>query len=93
MWLAYMTSAAKISQAKPRFDVRQKFKGIRECGEALTSVFIGLLTGPHQTSSFDVSSSTMRLSEGERPVFAPEYAERAPEAVIAEPVSYTSASS
>jgi hypothetical protein len=44
-------------------------------------------------SFFDESSSTMRLSEGERPVFSPEYAERAPEDVIAEPVSYTRASS
>lgn len=35
----------------------------------------------------------MRLSEGERPVLAPEYAESAPDAVMAEPVSYTSASS
>lgn len=39
------------------------------------------------------SSFTMRLSEGERPVFAPEYADRAPEDVMAEPVSYTNASS
>ena len=62
-------------------------------GSALTSGFIGLLTGPHQISFFDESSSTMRLSEGERPVFSPEYAERAPEDVIAEPVSYTRASS
>lgn len=38
-------------------------------------------------SSFDESSSTMRLSEGERPVFSPEYAERAPDDVMAEPVS------
>lgn len=60
---------------------------------ALTSTVIGLLTGPHQTSPLDESSSTMRLSEGERPVLAPEYAERAPDAVIAEPVSYTRASS
>jgi hypothetical protein len=29
----------------------------------------------------------MRLSEGERPVLAPEYAESAPDAVMAEPVS------
>lgn len=29
----------------------------------------------------------MRLSKGERPVLAPEYAERAPDAVMAEPVS------
>lgn len=48
---------------------------------------IFLLTGPHQISLLDPSSSTMRLSEGERPVLAPEYAERAPEAVMAEPVS------
>jgi hypothetical protein len=33
----------------------------------------------------------MRLSE--RPVLAPEYAESAPDAVMADPVSYTSASS
>jgi hypothetical protein len=61
--------------------------------ERLTSWVMGLFTGPHQTSFFDESSSTMRLSEGERPVLAPEYAESAPDAVIAEPVSYTSASS
>jgi hypothetical protein len=61
--------------------------------ELLTSWVIGLLTGPHHTSFFDESSSTIRLSEGERPVFAPEYAESAPDAVMAEPVSYTSASS
>lgn len=53
----------------------------------LTSGFIGLLTGPHQISFLDESSSTMRLSEGERPVFSPEYAERAPDDVMAEPVS------
>jgi hypothetical protein len=61
--------------------------------DRLTSWVIGLFTGPHQTSFFDESSSTIRLSEGERPVFAPEYAESAPDAVMAEPVSYTSASS
>lgn len=38
----------------------------------LTSVDMGLFTGPHQTSLFDDSSSTIRLSEGERPVLAPE---------------------
>lgn len=59
----------------------------------LTSGDIGLLTGPHQISFSEPSSFTMRLSEGERPVFAPEYADRAPEDVMAEPVSYTSASS
>jgi hypothetical protein len=37
----------------------------------------------------DVSSLTMRLSSGDRPVFLPEYAVRAPLSVIAVPVSYT----
>lgn len=36
---------------------------------------------------------TIRLSSGERPVLAPEYAVKAPVEVIAEPVSYTRASS
>ena len=53
----------------------------------LTSGDIGLLTGPHQTLLSEPSSFTIRLSDGERPVFAPEYAERAPEEVMAEPVS------
>lgn len=52
-----------------------------------TSGVMDLLTGPHQISFSDVSSFTIRLSEGERPVFAPEYAERAPVEVTAEPVS------
>jgi hypothetical protein len=38
-------------------------------------------------------SLTMRLSSGERPVLAPEYAVSAPVEVMAEPVSYTKASS
>ena len=54
---------------------------------------MGLFTGPHQTSFSDPSSLTIRLSKGERPVFAPEYAVNAPVEVIAEPVSYTRASS
>ena len=53
----------------------------------LTSVDIGLFTGPHQTSFLDDSSSTIRLSDGERPVLAPEYAESAPVDVMAEPDS------
>ena len=61
--------------------------------DPLTFVSIFLFTGPHQISLLELSSSTMRLSEGERPVFAPEYAESAPDDVIAEPVSYTRASS
>jgi len=54
---------------------------------SLTSGCIGLFTGPHQISSSDVDSLTMRLSRGERPVFSPEYAVKAPDDVIAEPVS------
>jgi hypothetical protein len=38
-------------------------------------------------------SLTIRLSNGDRPVFAPEYAVRAPVDVMAEPVSNTRASS
>jgi hypothetical protein len=94
--IGYAPSAHDVchqsSQAKRR--ELEKFErtngGVRRM---LTSDFIGLLTGPHQTSSFEESSSTMRLSEGERPVLAPEYAESAPDAVMAEPVSYTRASS
>lgn len=40
--------------------------------KSLTSGVIGLLTGPHQTSFSEDSSLTIRLSDGERPVFAPE---------------------
>ena len=54
---------------------------------SLTSGCIGLFTGPHQISFSDVGSLTMRLSRGERPVFSPEYALKAPVFVIAEPVS------
>ena len=85
MRLACMTSAAGFHELKSRVDAEvQRMNGMLQ---ALTSVFIGLFTGPHQTSLLDESSSTMRLSEGERPVLAPEYAERAPDAVMAEPVS------
>jgi hypothetical protein len=40
--------------------------------EVLTSGLISLLTGPHQISFSELGSRTIRLSEGERPVFAPE---------------------
>jgi hypothetical protein len=53
----------------------------------LTSGLMGLFTGPHHTSFSDPSSFTMRLSSGDRPVFAPEYAVKAPVEVIADPVS------
>ena len=58
-----------------------------------TSGVMGLLTGPHQTSFSELGSFTIRLSRGERPVFAPEYAVNAPVDVMADPVSETSASS
>ena len=48
---------------------------------------MGLLTGPHQTFFSEPSSLTIRLSRGERPVLAPEYAVKAPVEVMAEPVS------
>jgi hypothetical protein len=86
MRLAYMTSAAEFT-SKFLTKCRRISMGERKDWKRLTSGFIGLLTGPHQTLSFDDSSSTMRLSDGERPVLAPEYAESAPEAVMAEPVS------
>lgn len=54
---------------------------------SLTSGVIGLLTGPHQTSFSELASLTIRLSSGERPVFAPENAVKAPVEVMAEPVS------
>lgn len=41
----------------------------------------------------DVGSLTTRLSKGERPVLLPEYAVRAPVDDMAEPGSYTNASS
>jgi hypothetical protein len=44
-------------------------------------------------SSSDEGSLTMRLSDGDRPVFLPEYAVKAPVDEMAVPVSYTSASS
>jgi hypothetical protein len=59
----------------------------------LTSGVMDLLTGPHQMSFSEPGSFTILLSNGERPVFAPEYAVRAPVDVMAEPVSKTRASS
>jgi len=44
---------------------------------------------PYQMSFLDVSSSTILLSEGDRPVFFPEYAVRAPVDEMPEPGSYT----
>ena len=60
---------------------------LRNLAWKLTSGDIGLLTGPHQTSLSDPGSFTTRLSKGERPVLAPEYADKAPVEVIAVPCS------
>ena len=56
-------------------------------GWRLTSGVMALLTGPHQISFSEPGSFTIRLSSGDRPVFAPEYADSAPVEVMAEPVS------
>lgn len=53
-----------------RMDVR--IQGVQGSGGKLTSGVMGLLTGPHQISFSELGSWTIRLSEGERPVFAPE---------------------
>ena len=71
--------------AKRKLDLRRRCKGYhgaarivvgqridRHQSNELTSVVMGLLTGPHQTSFSEDSSLTIRLSEGERPVLAPE---------------------
>lgn len=84
------SSALRLaSRAGPRLKTppaaRPARNGTRK--DYLTSVDIGLFTGPHQTSFLDDSSSTIRLSDGERPVLAPEYAESAPVDVMAEPDS------
>ena|SRR6266516_2576133 len=55
--------------------------------ELNTSGLIGLLTSPHQILFCELSSFTIRLSNGDLPVLAPEYAARAPEDTIAVPVS------
>jgi len=62
-------------------------------GASRTCGVIALFTGPHHMSFSEPSSLTIRLSSGDRPVFAPEYAVKAPVEVMAEPVSYTRASS
>ena len=62
-------------------------RSIRQEGIALTWGDMGLFTGPHQMSFSEFSSLTIRLSRGERPVFAPEYAVSAPLDVMAEPDS------
>lgn len=52
-------------------NTQQQNKGLTS-KKALTSGAMALLTGPHQISFSEDSSLTIRLSEGERPVFAPE---------------------
>jgi hypothetical protein len=87
--LGYSTTVHNMTLTLPGHRHKQNENEL----DKLTSGVIGLFTGPHHTSFLEESSSTMRLSDGERPVLAPEYAERAPLAVMAEPVSYTRASS
>ena len=43
----------------------------------------------YQISFSELGSLTILLSEGDRPVFAPEYAVNAPDEEIAVPISYT----
>lgn len=62
-------------------------RGMKEKEMPPTSGVIGLFTGPHQTSFSELGSLTIRLSSGERPVFAPEKAVKAPVDVMADPVS------
>jgi hypothetical protein len=76
---------AKNAVQKSLIDKDKKDK--KEKNMKLTSGVMGLFTGPHQTLFSDDSSLTIRLSEGERPVFAPEYALKAPLEVMAVPVS------
>ncbi|KAI8855267.1 hypothetical protein BC829DRAFT_378460 [Chytridium lagenaria] len=52
-----------------------------------------MLTGPHQMLSVESGSSTIRLSFGERPFFAPELRASAPELIKAVPASCSRASS
>lgn len=72
-------------------DVLKQFskttRSIEQKDLALTWGDMGLFTGPHQMSFSEFSSLTIRLSSGERPVFAPEYAVSAPLDVMAEPDS------
>jgi hypothetical protein len=46
-----------------------------------------MIAYPHHMSFSEPGSLTIRLSKGDRPVFAPEYAVSAPVEVMAEPVS------
>lgn len=72
-------------------DVLKQFskttRSIRQERLGLTWGDMGLFTGPHQISFSEFSSFTIRLSSGDRPVFAPEYAVSAPLDVMAEPDS------
>lgn len=67
--------------AQPAFSLVATSPIERTCGD------IGLFTGPHHISFLDPSSSTILLSNGDRPVFAPEKAVNAPVDVIADPDS------
>ena len=77
---------AQKPEAVMTFDEKSQWRGAGR-DIVLTWGDMGLLTDPHQTSFSEPSSLTTRLSSGDRPVFAPEYAVKAPVEVMAEPVS------
>ncbi len=79
-----MTNASVTCAVKPTLGNRGQATRRKSW---LTSGLIALLTGPHHTSFSELASLTTLLSKGERPVFEPEYAVRAPVDVMAEPVS------
>lgn len=81
VWIPTCTCTVLARSFSPTRKHKQKQYSQLTCGD------IGLLTGPHQMSFLELSSSTIRLSSGERPVLAPEYAVKAPVDVMAEPVS------
>jgi hypothetical protein len=64
----------------------------QHCKEDQGTHSILMLTDPHQTSSLEVSSKTIRLSLGLRPVFFPEKLMRAPVSEMTAP-SFRTASS
>lgn len=77
-----MEAAAQVSRARV---CQKQVQCVNEI--VLTSGDIGLLTGPHQMLFSEEGSLTILLSEGERPVLAPEYAVKAPLDEMAEPCS------
>jgi len=65
-----MEGAAQVSRARACPKVQKQAQCVNEI--VLTSGDMGLLTGPHQMLFSEEGSLTILLSEGERPVLAPE---------------------